>query len=95
MSEITQELISGKVGNSPLKTYPWKEEAEKLILWAKEKSPTHRAFIFDLLMSLAYVDTIPHIQKNIEKHQNLHDGFNAHLGFINLCVPCLLNNEDT
>lgn len=45
-------------------------------------------------MSLAYVDTIPNIQKNIQRHQNLHDGYNAHLGFINLCVPCLLNSNE-
>lgn len=94
MSEITHDLISGKVGNLPLSAYPWKKEAEKLILWAKEKSPTHRAFVFDILMSLAYVDTIPNIQKNIQRHQNLHDGYNAHLGFINLCVPCLLNSNE-
>jgi hypothetical protein len=94
MSQITHDLISGKVGNPPLSTYPWEKEAEKLILWAKNKTLTHRAFIFDLLMSLAYVDTIPNIQKNIKRYQNLHDGFNAHLGFINLCVPCLLNNNE-
>lgn len=45
-------------------------------------------------MSLAYVDTIPNIQKNIQRHQNLHNGYNAHLGFINLCVPCLLNSNE-
>jgi len=93
MSEITKDLILGKVGNRPLSDYPWAMEAEKLILWAKNRSSTHRAFVFDILMSLAYVDTIPNIQKNIERHENLHDGYNAHLGFINLCSPSLLNNN--
>ncbi len=94
MSEITAELVSGEVGNVPLSTYPWKSEAERLISWAKEKSPTHRAFVFDLLMSLAYVDSIPSVQKNIVRYERLHDGYNSHLGFINLCVPCLLNHNE-
>lgn len=93
MSEITKELISGKVGNIPLTAYPWKEEAEKIIFWGKDRSPSHRAFVFDVLMSLAYVDTIQDIQKNIERHDNLHCRYNSHLGFINLCAPHLINNN--
>jgi hypothetical protein len=94
MSEITEDLLHGKSGNSPLVTYPWQECAEQLILWGKDKSPTHRAFIFDVLMSLAYIDTIPNIQKNLKVYDDLYKQYNAYLGFTNLCVPLLLRKNE-
>jgi hypothetical protein len=93
MSEITRELIDGKVGKAPLEAYPWKEYADRLIYWAKERSYAHRAFAFDVLMSLAYVDTIPNIQKNFKIFKDLPQPYNVHFGFINLCAPLLLSKQ--
>jgi len=93
MSEITRELIDGKVGKAPLEAYPWKEYADRLIYWAKERSCSHRAFAFDVLMSLAYVDTIPNIQKNFKIFKDLPQPYNVHFGFINLCAPLLLSKQ--
>jgi hypothetical protein len=93
MSEITRELINGNVGKAPLESYPWKECADRLIYWAKERSCSHRAFAFDVLMSLAYVDTIPNIQKNFKTFEDLPQPYNIHFGFINLCVPLLLSKQ--
>jgi hypothetical protein len=93
MSEITRELIDGKVGKAPLEAYPWKEYADRLIYWAKERSCSHRAFAFDVLMSLAYVDTIPNIQKNFKIFKDLPQPYNVHFGFTNLCAPLLLSKQ--
>jgi hypothetical protein len=93
MSEITRELIDGKFGKAPLEAYPWKEYADRLIYWAKERSYAHRAFAFDVLMSLAYVDTIPNIQKNFKIFKDLPQPYNVHFGFINLCAPLLLSKQ--
>ena len=93
MSEITRELIDGKVGKTPLEAYPWQEYADRLIYWAKEQSCSHRAFAFDVLMSLAYVDTIPSIQKNFKIFKDLPQPYNVHFGFINLCAPLLLSKQ--
>jgi hypothetical protein len=93
MSEITRELIDGNTGKIPLEAYPWKKCADRLIYWAKERSPSHRAFAFDVLMSLAYVDTIPNIQNNFKIFTDLPQPYNVHVGFVNLCVPLLLSKQ--
>lgn len=90
MSKISLHLLEGDVGKKPLVDYPWMSCAESLMLWAKDRSPAHRAFIFDLLMSLAYIDTIPNIQGNIKKYDKLVGEYNSHLGFTNLCSPRLM-----
>lgn len=90
MSKISLSLLEGKEGKFPLSDYPWMSCAESLMLWAKNKSSAHRAFVFDLLMSLAYIDTISSIQGNIKKYDKLIGSYNSHLGFTNLCFPRFL-----
>jgi len=94
MSQITRELLDGTTGNSPLEAYPWKGCADRLIEWSKSRSPAHRAFAFDLLMSLAYIDTIPSIQNNFKAFEGLSGNYNTHLGFTNLCSPLLLERNE-
>ncbi len=93
MSEITRKLLDGTTGNPPLVDYPWKSCADSLIRWSKSKSPAHRAFAFDLLLSLAYIDTIPNMQENFKAFEELSGEFNTHIGFTNLCSPLLLEKN--
>jgi len=93
MSDITTELLAGDLGTEPLGAYPWKSYADGLIQWAKKKDSTHRAFAFDLLMSLAYVDTVPDLQKHFALYTGLPAPYSIHLGFINLCAPLLIQDD--
>ena len=72
----------------PLCDYPWKDDAERLIQWVKPKDRHYHAFIFDVCMSLAYIDTSRNLENSVEHCPNCPDDFNGHLGFINLCSPC-------
>lgn len=93
MSDITEDLLKPNTGTEPLISYPWKSLADDLILWAKEKDSVHRAFAFDLLMSLAYVDTVSNLQKYFVHYPQLAAPYNIHLGFINLCAPLYIQND--
>jgi len=93
MSDITQDLINGNIGKEPLLAYPWRKYADELIHWAKDKNATHRAFAFDFLMSLAYIDTVPSLQKHFSYHPDLPDSYSIHLGFINLCAPLYIRDN--
>lgn len=77
----------------PLKEYPWHDDAERIINWSKGKSPEYSAFIFDLCMSLAFIDSTSGIEKYIETCPSCPEDYNAHLGFINLCSPCYEKNS--
>lgn len=92
-AENLNELLNGASGKQPLCDYPWHDCAEKMMQWAKNKSAAHRAFIFDLMMSLAYIDTIPSIQKNMKKYDHLTGQYNTHLGFTNICMPLLIEKN--
>lgn len=72
----------------PLLEYPWCNDAERIIRWVKNKSSEYRAFIFDICMSLAYIDSTSGIEKYVETCPSCPENYNAHLGFINLCSPC-------
>ncbi len=72
----------------PLVDYPWKAEAERIITWAKNKTNEYRTFAFDLCMSLAYIDSTSGLEKHMQTCPSCPDGFNGHIGFINLCSPC-------
>ena len=93
MNDITKDLLDGNIGTEPLIAYPWKEHADDLIRWAKDKDAVHRAFAFDFLMSLAYVDTVPNLQKHFAFYPDLSDPYRIHLGFINLCAPLYMQND--
>lgn len=75
-------------GKIPLIDYPWHEEVDRLAEWAKNKDNHVKAFCFDLIMSLAYVDATSGLEKYIEACPNTPQGYNSHIGFINLCSPC-------
>ncbi len=77
----------------PLSEYPWKHEIEKIILWSKDKGEDYRLFAFDLCMSLAYIDATSGIESYFQYCPSCPDGYNAHLGFINLCSPCFEKNK--
>ena len=77
----------------PLADYPWQSEIDRLLEWLKDKDPSFYAFCFDVVMSAAYIDAASGIEKNIEYCDNIPEGYNAHLGFINLCSPCYINES--
>jgi hypothetical protein len=81
-------MFDGLKGNLPLHEYPWKHEIDRIANWVKGRSPSHRAFIFDVCMSLAYIDSTSGLERSLECCDSCPDGFNAHVGFINLCSPC-------
>jgi len=94
MSDLSTELLEGNTGNSPLASYPWRDLADDLILWAKKYDETYRAFAFDFLMSLAYIDTIPNLQKHFTAYEDLPAPYSIHMGFINLCAPLYIKNDE-
>lgn len=75
-------------GREPLIDYPWNHEVERLLVWAKEKDKNFQCFLFDVVMSLAYIDSTSGLIRFIEYCPNTPDPYNMHLGFINLCSPC-------
>jgi hypothetical protein len=93
MSDITEDLLNPDVGTEPLIAYPWKSHADSLIRWARDKDSSHRAFAFDFLMSLAYVDTVPNLQKHFAHYEALPAPYGLHLGFINLCAPLYIQQN--
>jgi hypothetical protein len=93
MSIINRDLLDGKVGSAPLKDYPWQNYADNIIRWARRHDDSYSAFAFDLLMSMAYIDTIENLQNNFSLLSTPYKDHRIHLGFINLTVPELLNNN--
>lgn len=77
----------------PLVDYPWSQEAIRLIHWCKKKPINYRAFIFDICMSLAYIDSTSGIERFVQNCSNCPNGYNGHIGFINLCSPCYENAQ--
>lgn len=75
-------------GREPLEEYPWRSEIDRLLEWIAGKDSHLQAFCFDLIMSAAYIDATSGLERFIEACSNSPKGFNAHLGFINLCSPC-------
>lgn len=80
-------------GREPLVDYPWRSELDRLLHWLLKKESHVQAFCFDLVMSAAYIDATSGIEKSIEECDSISTGYNSHLGFINLCSPCYINNE--
>lgn len=72
----------------PLVDYPWRHEAVRIIKWLKSQPLAYRPFIFDVCMSLAYIDSASGLEKKLETCPSCPNKFNAHIGFINLCSPC-------
>jgi hypothetical protein len=80
-------------GREPLEEYPWRWEIDRLLEWVAGKDSHLQAFCFDLVMSAAYIDATSGWERNIEACSNSPQGYNAHLGFINLCSPCFEKAE--
>jgi hypothetical protein len=80
------------IGHQPLVEYPWACEIDRLLTSLNKHEPSFRAFLFDVVMSMAYIDATAGLEKSIESCDNLTNGYNAHIGFINLCSPCYENN---
>lgn len=75
-------------GHHPLIEYPWAGEIDRLLDSPIGSNPEYRAFLFDAVVSLAYIDATAGLEKSVERCNNIDGGYNAHLGFINLCSPC-------
>lgn len=76
------------IGHAPLIEYPWASEIDRLLQSVNHTNPSFRAFLFDAVMSMAYIDATAGLEKSIEYCNNSIEGYNAHIGFINLCSPC-------
>lgn len=81
-------VVNEKEGHSPLCEYPWCAEIERLLESSIAKDKTIYPFLFDCVMSLAYIDSTAGLEKSIEYCSNALLEFNAHVGFINLCSCC-------
>ncbi len=81
------------IGHAPLIEYPWANEIDRLLSSIKRNELAFRAFLFDAVMSMAYIDATAGLEKSIEYCNNGIDDYNAHIGFINLCSPCYENGS--
>ncbi len=81
------------IGHLPLSEYPWACEIDRLFKSLKRGEPSFRAFLFDVIMSMAYIDSGAGLEKSIEYCDSIFDDYNAHIGFINLCAPCYENGS--
>lgn len=71
-----------------LDNYPWHTELDTLFTWLKTQSSDMQCFVFDVMMSLAYIETTTNIVDVLETCPNTPAPYNAQIGFINLCAPC-------
>jgi hypothetical protein len=79
--------------HEPLAEYSWVSDIDKIFKWLSDKSPEMNAFIFDVAMSLAYIDATSGLQKYLEFCPSIKAPYRFHLGFINLCAPCYVNSK--
>lgn len=83
--------VENITGREPLVDYPWRFEVDRLLKWLLNKDSHVQAFCFDLIMSASYIDATSGIEKSIEQCDDINQNYNSHLGFINLCAPCYIN----
>ncbi len=79
--------------HEPLVDYPWKSEIDHLLIWMEDKGAATRAFVFDLIMSAAYIEATAGLEKLIEKCDAIEGDYNTHVGFINLCSSCYIYQD--
>lgn len=77
----------------PLSEYLWQDDVDRLLVWLQDKDPHYKAFCFDIVMSAAFIEATSGIETSIEQCTSVSTEFNAHLGFINLCSPCYVEND--
>lgn len=85
-------IMSEQEGHAPLFEYPWNSDIDRLFESSITKNKEIYPFLFDCVMSLAYMDSTAGLEKSIEYCSNTPLGFNAHVGFINLCACCYDKN---
>lgn|GEM_PF-860561 len=86
---LYDDILVGASTRTPLESYPWSHTVGNLVNWARGYGDDYAlGFSFDFLLSLAYIDTLGHFGNKIEFCPNAPEGFNSHLGFINLCSCC-------
>ncbi len=85
--------VSNIAGKEALIDYPWQSKVDGLLNWLIDKDSDMQAFCFDLIMSASYIDAAAGIEKSMEQCDAISEKYNAHVGFINLCAPCYINNE--
>lgn len=73
---------------SALEDYPWHQEMGLLFDWLKNQSNDMYGFVFDVMMSLAYIESTNNIAENLETCPSTIFPYNAQIGFINLCACC-------
>lgn len=42
MSDITEDMLNPEIGSEPLIAYPWKDHADSLIRWARDKDSSQK-----------------------------------------------------
>jgi len=85
--------LTNITGRSPLVEYPWRSEVDNLLKWLRNKDSSVKAFCFDVIMSAAYIDATSGVERSIESCESISNGFNSHIGFINLCSPCYISKN--
>ena len=81
-------------GREPLIDFPWRSEVDRLLVWMRDQDSHIQAFCFDVMMSAAYIDATSGLERHLEFCENISaTGYNAHLGFINLCSPCYCSSN--
>ena len=52
------------IGHKPLIEYPWANEIDRLLASITNKDLSFRAFLFDVVMSMAYIDATAGLEKS-------------------------------
>lgn len=90
---MVQQIWDKWLYRKPLQDYPWCTELDGLFDWLNRQSSDMQCFIFDIIMSLAYIETTNNIVDVLETCPNTPNPYNAQIGFINLCSPCYTRNN--
>lgn len=71
-----------------LQDYPWHTELDTLFQWLRMQPSDMHSFVFDLMMSLAYIEATNNIAAGLETCPHTLPPYNAQIGFTNLCSSC-------
>lgn len=90
---MIQTIWNKWTNRTALQDYAWHIEMERLFAWLQTQSSDMHSFIFDVMMSLAYVETTSNVADILETCPNTLEPYNAQIGFINLCSSCYINQN--
>lgn len=71
-----------------LQDYPWAQEADVLLAWLKTQASDMYPFIFDVMMSLAYIESTENMANALETCPHTPPPYNSQIVFTNLCACC-------